>query len=58
MKKRTMTTVFAMIPMLVSNANANTTKIGVISSTYLNIRYSPSTSGKLQLVLKKIIKYL
>lgn len=53
MKKRTMATAFAMIPMLVSNANADTTKIGVISSTYLNIRYSPSTSGKLQLVLKK-----
>lgn len=53
MKKRTMATAMAMIPMLTINANAENIKTGVVSSTYLNIRYSPSISAKLQLVLKK-----
>lgn len=53
MKKRMAVTSLAMIPMLTMNVNAENMKTGIVSSSYLNVRYSPSASGKLQLVLKK-----
>lgn len=46
----------AMIPMLTMNVNAENIKTGIVSSAYLNVRYSPSASAKLQLVLKKEIR--
>lgn len=53
MKKRMAAASLAMIPMLTMNVNAENMKTGIVSSSYLNVRYSPSASGKLQLVLKK-----
>lgn len=53
MKKRMAAASLAMIPMLTMNVNAENIKTGIVSSAYLNVRYSPSASAKLQLVLKK-----
>lgn len=56
MKKRMAAASLAMIPMLTMNVNAENIKTGIVSSAYLNVRYSPSASAKLQLVLKKEIR--